>query len=590
MQAVAKRPGRGADGATGWRGGGCGVSFWGPWDEFVGRDGRAALEIDAPGGEAQVPLFTELWQAPGPVAERFYWSDAVVVALRGPVGSGKTRTHMASRLRRAMMAPRSTRDGIRRYRVTFARQTYRQLWQTTIPSWFEVAPRKLGHWAGGRGDPVTHSIEFEDEYGPIAFIAEFLAFGEAPAEITANMRGVQTTDLSLEEADTIDPTVVAVGIGRINRYPAKEHFRGLPPEAASYGQLSATYNACEETNPIVGLFEPERAPDPRMLETRTRLEAEGFEIAFFRQPGGRERDAENLPNLAPGYYATQVSTMRAMGRSDEVVRLVDNELGFVRQGEPVFAREFQRRWHVADAPLTPEPREELVLGLDQGFFGAAVVLGFRRPFQWRVYAELVRPERLFAEEFGAALRELLAERFPNHRVAEAWGDMAGDRESAEATEKLTWNRIVGEACGVFVQGQTEGANRIPPRLRALRAALDWVHRGEPGLLIDPGCRVLIRGFEAAYCWAQEADRDSSATAKPKKRGVREADAMDALAHALLSRATPAGLTPVTLEADRGRARAGDSGLIGHNGGPDLTEGLAENRNMRHDPFALWRTR
>lgn len=553
-------------------------AFWGPWDEYVERDGRDALDVDATGPEATQPEFTELWEPPGPVAERFYWLDDVLIALRGPVGSGKTRTHMASRLRRAVMAPRSALDGVRRYRVTFARQTYRQLWQTTIPSWFEVVPRTLGKWAGGRGDPVTHHVEFEDEYGRIDFTAEFLAFGEAPSEITANMRGVQTTDLALEEADTIDPTVIAVGIGRIDRYPPKNHFRGGP--VASWGQLSATYNACEETNPIIGLFEPERAPDPRMLETRRKLEEAGFRITFLRQPGGREQGAENLRNLGPSYYGNQVATMTAMGRSDEILRLVDNELGYVRQGDPVFAREYSRRIHVSPDPLRPERGESLILGFDQGFFGAMVVLGFKRPFQWKVYGELIHPERVFAEEFGRMCAEYLAERFPSCPIAEAWGDMAGDKETAEAQENITWNEIVGAAVGARIAGQTDGNNRIAPRLRAIRGALDWLHRGEPGLSIDRSCRNLIRGFEAAYVWGEDLDKAGTKTTKPKKRGVREADLMDALAHALISRGLPSGVTPVTLSEDRARARAEDEAL------PGLPKPAEPDR---FDPFTVWKS-
>jgi hypothetical protein len=486
---------------------------------------------------------------------------------------------MASRKRRAVMAPRSGLDGRRRYRVTFARQTYRQLWQTTIPSWFEVMPRKMGQWAGGRGDPVTHRIEFEDRWGVIEFTAEFLAFGESPSEVTANMRGVQTTDLALEEADTIDATVVAVGIGRIDRYPPKEHFRGLPTGVGGYGQLSATYNACEETNPIVGLFEPEEAPDPAQREVRDRLVAQGFRISFFRQPGGREPGAENLPNLSPSYYAHQVATMSAMGRGDEIRRLVDNRHGYVRQGDPVFRREWNARVHVAEHALAPAPGEALILGLDQGFFGAGIVLGFRPPFQWRVYAECVFDERLFAEEFGLRFRELLEDEFAQARVAEAWGDMAGDKEAAESQEAATWNAIVGEALGVAIMGQTEGANRIAPRLRAIRAGLDWIHKGEPGLLVSPTCRRLIRGFEAAYVWAEEADAAGNRTTKPKKRGVREADVMDALAHAMLIRGTPAGVTPVTHDRDKRAARAE----------PEAAVAAPAAATQRWDPFTLWRT-
>ncbi|MDV7403077.1 hypothetical protein RZS08_67255, partial [Arthrospira platensis SPKY1] len=67
---------------------------------------------------------------PGPIAEAFYWSDDGVVGIQGPVGSGKTTTLLKSRLRRALMMPRSTVDGVRRYKLLTMRETYRQLWST----------------------------------------------------------------------------------------------------------------------------------------------------------------------------------------------------------------------------------------------------------------------------------------------------------------------------------------------------------------------------------------------------------------------------------------------------------------------------
>ncbi|PJN92548.1 hypothetical protein CNY89_28745, partial [Amaricoccus sp. HAR-UPW-R2A-40] len=58
-------------------------------------------------------------------------------------------------------------------------------------------------------------------------------------------------------------------------------------------------------------------------------------ITFLRagnQPGGREPGAENLANLAPGYYATQVATMKLAGRGDMIARLIDNRITFLRAG------------------------------------------------------------------------------------------------------------------------------------------------------------------------------------------------------------------------------------------------------------------
>ena len=47
---------------------------------------------------------------PGPIAERFFWSNDDVIGIQGPVGSGKTTTLMKSRLRRAIEMPTSSKS------------------------------------------------------------------------------------------------------------------------------------------------------------------------------------------------------------------------------------------------------------------------------------------------------------------------------------------------------------------------------------------------------------------------------------------------------------------------------------------------
>jgi hypothetical protein len=182
---------------------------------------------------------------PGPVAHALYWDDADIVGIQGPVGSGKTTTTLKSRLRRAVMMPRSVIDGWRRYKLLVVRETYRQLWSTTIPSYLETYPKNLGQWSGGRGDPVTHVIQFDDGDGPIEFRVEFMAFGD---DVIASMRGVQTTDIWLNETDTVPVEVLTAGIGRIDRWPGASHFVGYPPELRGYGQIICDFNAPDEDN------------------------------------------------------------------------------------------------------------------------------------------------------------------------------------------------------------------------------------------------------------------------------------------------------------------------------------------------------
>lgn len=552
------------------------------WSSLAGEEAEAAAAaidpyeaLSRPFSDPEEMPWLTAWTHPGPVAEEFFWSDADIIAIRGPVGSGKTTEHLRSRFRRAMAVPRSTIDGVRRYKVVIARATFRQLWQTTIPSWWKIMPRKVGKWSGGRGEPVTHLIEFEDQDGPIEFIAEFLAFGETNAEIEANIRGVETTDFALEEADTSNVIVFTTATGRIGRYPEPSHFKGgrfdpnpYPQEMWPQGQISCSYNATDIENwapkVLEGEYDEDDAEDRAMQAVVEKL---GVEIKFFRQPGGLESGAENIQNLPGGrkYYERQIVAMRAAGRGDQIERLVHNRNSYIAEGDLVFANHYNRKFHVSDEPLAPWPGVPLRLGLDQGFFGAAVIAQFMGPYQWRILAELCPKKRKFAWEFGEDLRALLGgdERFQGLRIEGGWADMAGDREDATAQENETWISIVSRHADITIVPQLVGTNRITPRLEAMRSALDWRWRGQPGLLIDPGCKFLIRGFEARYVWGEELDKAGNKTTRPKKKGVREADVIDACQYLLLSETLPDGVSPVSDLLPR------TSDRIGHNGGPPL---------------------
>lgn len=526
---------------------------------FRELDGAKAPEMSRLGvKEAREFPQVDLWKPPGPVAAAFFMSDADVIGIRGPVGSGKTTAHLRSRIRRAKMMPRSGIDGIRRYKVTIVRETYRQLWATTIPSWWSVMPKALGKWAGGRGDPVTHSLTFEDAHGPIQFIAEFMAFGSSAAEIDANARGLQTTDLAMEEADTNPVAGFTKGITRIDRYPEREHLLHLPRHLQSYGQVSCSYNSPDEDNWTVRVIEGQGLDD-EARQVRTALKDEGIEIKFFRQPGYDEPGCENVQNLGPKYYPRAIAAMKAEGRGNDVERLVYNRIGYIRIGDPVFQKNFRPHVHISPVPLQALPGIPLRIGLDQGYFGAAVIGQFVRPFQWRILAELSFKEGSFADRFGRELKDLLNTRFPGHRIYDpVFCDMAGT--ATESLEDVTWMNTVAEHSGLTIEPQRLGGNRIEPRLAVWRAAMDWEQFGVPGLIIDPSCTVLRRGLENDYVWDQEKDKAENRGRTPKKRGVRAADVIDAGGYMMLGESLPDGrpLTSELSEEGRARAEAGES--------------------------------
>jgi len=510
---------------------------------------------------------------PGPIAENFYWSDDDVIGIQGPVGSGKTTTLMKSRRRRAIMMPRSTVDGVRRYKVLFIRETYRQLWSTTIPSYLETFPKSLGTWSGGRGDPVTHVIQFEDEHGPIEFTAKFMAFGD---DVIASMRGVQTTDIVLNEADTMPVDILTVGIGRIDRYPSREHFAGLADILRSYGQICCDFNAPDEDNWTFRVYHDEDERNRMAAELTAALPegAKPIRISFYRQPGYGEQGCENVQNLSPSYYGRQIASMRLAGRGDMIDRLVYNKVVYLKAGEPVFGREFQRRIHVASETIPFDPQLPIRIGLDQGFKGAAVIAQPAGFWRWRILAELHFPrERLFAHVFGTRLSELLDERCPNGRIEAGWGDMAGEHGASQAAdENATWNLMVGRAAGFHIRPQRIGTNRIQPRLEAVRAALEApLEAGEPGLLIDPSCKFLIRGFEARYVWTEEVDRNGDKRKVPNKQ-LTEANVMDAVQYLLLSAHRADGISPYMSRLDDKRRREGEAGQMPGSRRPPKSQG------------------
>ena len=98
-----------------------------------------------------------------------------------------------------------------------------------------------------------------------------------------------------------------------------------------------------------------------------------MKVSYYRQPGYGEPGCENLINLPRGYYPAQIAANQLLGRGDKIARLVYNRIVHLKAGDPVFAREFNRRVHVAEATVPPLPGVPLRIGLDQGLKGAAVI-------------------------------------------------------------------------------------------------------------------------------------------------------------------------------------------------------------------------
>lgn len=407
------------------------------------------------------------WRAPGPVAAAMYAARGPVSAIMGPIGSGKTGTCLMRMVAQAQ-EQRPWTDGVRRMKWAVIRDTYRNLEQTTLPSWLSWVPASVGEFSAG--PPASHTLRLGLADGTIAeLVVEFIALGEQRVEDV--MRGWEGTGAYINEADRLSPDVLTFLRGRVGRYPSKA--MGGP----SWWGVTMDLNAPDTDSWVYQLLVEQRP--------------EGFE--FFRQPSGLSPQAENLSNLPPGYYEAQMA-----GQPDWYIRrFIRNEFGFSRDGKPVYA-EWNDQLHVAPRDLEPNPRLPLILGLDAGGTPAATIGQREASGQWRQLDELVAEEHasMGAKRFGGLLAKLLAERYRGLSVI-AWGDPSAGEGADRVAGEDDWLRMVGKEIGVPVRAAP--TNRLHPRLEAVRLPLTRLIDGHiPGFLLSPRCKVLRKGFNSHY--------------------------------------------------------------------------------------------
>jgi hypothetical protein len=242
--------------------------------------------------------------------------------IMGPLGSGKT-VQTILKLFDLMCEQAVVKDerhpsyNVRPSRIIAARNTYSELFSTTIKDWLEILG-DLGEFKQGNKEPPTHRLSFGLEDGTsVRCEVIFIAFDRP--EHVKKARGIQTTWVWLNEAKEHSKAVVDMLDLRAGRYPsAKEGVR-----ATHYG-LVGDSNAPDEDHWYFKLAEEDKP--------------EGWK--FHRQPGGVFKDgedwrvnpdAENLSNLPTAYYHRGMQ-----GKTDDWIKVnLANEYGFVSSGKPV---------------------------------------------------------------------------------------------------------------------------------------------------------------------------------------------------------------------------------------------------------------
>lgn len=400
------------------------------------------------------------YKAP-PVLARFHKSNAFYRGVMGPIGSGKSTGCAWEIFRRAQ--EQEPVHGKRRSRWAIIRNTYRELEDTTMNTWFDWFPTEAtGEF---KGIDKVHEIRIDLEDGTTVEADILFRALDRPKDVK-KLLSLELTGAWVNEAREVPRPVIDMLGGRVGRFPSQ---RGGGP---TWSGVIMDTNPPDQDHWWFRLFEEVRPED--------------WEI--FKQPSGMSEAAENLHNLPGGieYYKRQMG-----GKDDEWISVyVHGDYGFVSDGKPIYP-EFHDNSHVGD--VEADPSLTLYIGVDFGLtpaatFGQQDALG-----RWIVVDELIA-EDMGAVRFAEELRRKLQTDYRGYTV-EIWGDPAGEQRS-QVDESTPFQIFRTQG----LDARPAPSNDFTKRREAVAATMRRHIDGSAGMVLSPRCRTLRKGLGGGYCY------------------------------------------------------------------------------------------
>jgi hypothetical protein len=433
-----------------------------------------------------------------PVCSQFMSSEQFFRLLAGPYGSGKTTTCLMELLRRSCEQWPGP-DGIRRTRFAVCRQTLSQLKNTVLKdavNWFHP----IASW---KVSESTLHFDFKDVR------SEWLLLPLETPEDTRRLLSLQLTGAMLNEAIETDVDLIGPISGRCGRYPG----------AAEGG--CKWYGIVADTN-----FPAEGTPWHEVMENPP------DDMAVFKQPGGLDEAAENLPYLLQTPDTLKLPTNHperiAQGRlyyarlardrnKDWVDRYVHAKYAPDPSGAAVFKNSFSRNFHVV--PDIEPINATLIVGQDFGRNPVSLLT------QMDHRGRILVLQEIWAEDIGLRTQMpniravLYREPFLGKRICFI-GDPSGQAKSS--FDEITSFDVIRQSGFAIVPAPT---NDIDPRITAVEEWLLRQQDGGPAIVFSRrGCPRLIAAMGGGYRYSF-THLDQSKTVPDKNEHSHLADAL-----------------------------------------------------------------
>ena len=399
-----------------------------------------------------------------PTMAKFHKSDAFVRSLFGPIGSGKSVACVAEMMRISCFVQQPTPGtNVRESRWVVVRNTYRELMDTTIQTFFDWVPEHTGVF-------LKQDLKFTFKQAlPDGTIvkAEFLFRALDKPDDIKKLLSLEVTGGWLNEAREIPKAIMDMLIGRLGRYPRKVDGLG---GATRYCLLMDT-NPPDSDHWYYKLFEEQKP--------------EGYEI--FYQPSGLSPEAENIKNLPDGYY----QKMQA-GKDQEWINVyVHGQYGFVQDGKPVWP-EYKDDFHHTDKEITVPKSLTIHVGIDFGLTPAAI-FGVRTPTDQIIAFDELVAEDMDARTFGRLLKQKINSEYSGYNfrfTSDPAGDFRAQSDSSTPFMMLAAEKIPAAPAWTNDPVIRIGAAAAP--MKRLDSA------GNPGFLVGPKCKVLRKALSGGY--------------------------------------------------------------------------------------------
>jgi hypothetical protein len=353
------------------------------------------------------------------------------------------------------------KDGVRKSRWVIVRNTYRELIDTTMKTFFDWFDIRLGLMMK---QDMQWTLTGHMEDGT-KIEAEFMFRALDKPNDVKKLLSLELTGAFLNEAREIPKEILDMLCGRVGRYPSKRD------GGASW------FGVFLDTNP------PDS--DHWMYKTFEIDQPDGYSI--FHQPSGMSEEAENLENLPPKYYIN----MQA-GKDREWINVyVHGQYGFVQDGKPVFP-EYKDDVHHTDEEIIVDTNSIIYVGIDFGLTPAAVFGQKSASSRWLIFDELVT-EDMGAKRFGEMLNQKINHEYPGCTF-EIWGDPAGDFRAQ--TDEITPFQIL-DTCGIVAHPTYTNDPVI--RIEAVSATLTRMDfAGNTGFVIGPKAKMIRKALAGGY--------------------------------------------------------------------------------------------